>query len=255
MNFSDLNLKGFQVLTGMRAFVTDPNEAVRTTPTEGKITLSDGFAKESGFAPNGHIVFMSLPAGFDYGVARTFPDRVTDVYALAPGFGVKENGRDASLPSFGNYLSDGSGSGVSFASAAAWSACRGTTNGSNYFKTSPVYGIAQVDGNFVAVTDSNKSSIPADAPCVVFVTTVDGCSLDVNNPITVAQALEGRAVYALEYVKFEEKSVRGEAVEGAEPKGKPGRPAKVQAAEATAEELTAAIGDDFTFGDEATSEL
>ena len=89
MNFSDLNLKGFQVLTGMRAFVTNPDEAVRTTPTEGKITLSDGFAKESGFAPNGHIVFMSLPAGLDYGIARTFPDRVTDVYALAPGFGVK----------------------------------------------------------------------------------------------------------------------------------------------------------------------
>ena len=241
MNFSDLNLKGFQVLTGMRAFVTNPDEAVRTTPTEGKITLSDGFAKESGFAPNGHIVFMSLPTGF--------------VYALAPGFGVKENGRDASLPSFGNYLSDGSGSGVSFASAAAWSACRGTTDGSNYFRTSPVYGIAQVDGKFVAVIDANKDSIPGDAPCAVFVSNADGCALDVNNLVTVAQALEGRAVYALEYVSFEAKSVRGEAVEGAEPKAKVGRPAKAQAAEATAEELTAAIGDDFTFGDEASSEL
>jgi hypothetical protein len=250
MDFKNLNLTGLQVLTGMRSFVTDPNEAVRTTPTQGKITLSDGFVKESGFVPNGHIVFLSLPSSFDYGIERTFPDRVEDVYALAPGFGVKENGRDASLPSFGNYLSDGSGSGVSFASAAAWSACRGTVDGSNYFRTAPVYGIAQVDGNFVAVIESNKDSIPADAPCVVFVTTVDGCALDVNNPITVAEALKGRPIYALEFVNFEPKSVREENAEGV----KAGRPAKAQTA-VVAEELTTAIGEDFTFNDVVGEDL
>lgn len=255
MNFADLNLKGMEVLTGKRAFVTDPNEAVRTTPTQGKLTLSDGFVKESGFVANGHIVFMSLPSEVDYGVARTFPDRVTDVYALAPGFGVKENGRDASLPSFGSYLSDGSGSGISFSDAAAWAALRGNKDGSHYFRTHAIYGIAQVDGKFVAITDNNKETLAADTPCVVFVTTADGCSLDVNNVITLAKALTCRAVYALEFVNFEAKSVRGEGGEGEEPKGKPGRPAnKVQPA-ATAEELTAALGDDFTFGDEATSEL
>lgn len=251
MNFADLNLKGMEVLTGKRAFVTDPNEAVRTTPTHGKLTLSDGFVKESGFVGNGHVVFMSLPEGFDYGVARTFADRITDVYALAPGFGVKENGRDASLPSFGSYLSDGNGSGISFSDAAAWNALRGNTDGSQYFKTHPVYGIAQVDGKFVAVTEANKDSVPADAPCVVFVSTADGCSLNVNNPITVAQALVGRPVYALEYVKFEAKSVRGEGNEG---EVKAGRPAKAKA-EATGEELAAALGEDFTFGDEPTNEL
>jgi hypothetical protein len=266
MSFQNFNLRGFEVLTGKRAFITNPDESVRTTPTPGKIVLSDGFAKESGLVANGHIVFMSLPNQLDYGVSRTFQDRVEDVYALAPGFGVKSNGRN-DTPSFGNYLSDTAGSGVSFASSAAWNALYGSSDGSNYFKCHPVYGIAAIAENeFVAVTAANVSTLPANTPCVIWVANQDGCILDLENPITVGEAAKMKPVWALEFVKFEEKSVRGENDADGEGDAKPktkGRPAAKAKAEKdeealnlTASELAEALGTDFSFGDEdGSSEL
>lgn len=246
LNFS---LEGGSVISGRRAIDNDPNHDVRTTPTSGKMNLSDGFVTGSGYNGGERVMLLTVPnkAGsyvisYD-GISETFKgDRDPNVYALTKGLG----GKDSEVQ-IGNLLTTDGGSGVSFASASGWSSLKGTTDGSNYFKTVRCYGLAVIgtDGkttNVVALTDANKDSLQDVMGVIVYKVDsgTETAYFDQANPVTLAEALNSQPVYILEYKEFEAKSVKGVNSGEASPNKAP----KAQEEEVL---VDAAEGEDFTF--------
>lgn len=205
-NLNDLNVTGGAVLTGKRNSNNDPNREIRSTPTAGKLSLSDGFIRKSGFASEDVIMFL-VPATEIGGVAvqypfpSTFTSNDPTLYALIKS----GSGEEA----YGNKINGGPGA-PSFSSASAWNTLRGKSEGSNFFGTTKVYGFAIYANDakdrveqVVAVTDENAKTLTGFVG--ILVPQIEDRGISYSPVDSMDKALQVNPLYIIQFTSYEAK--------------------------------------------------